>query len=346
MHAHFQNMFQSANPASPNIKFFDVEFNFIEERSKQIQKATPCTEAEQPYNVDKNRWPDVLPPDSTRVRLNPIPGVIGSDYINASFIMSSNGDKQGYVCSQGPMENTIDDFWRLVWDHKIRVFSMLTKEVEKNQVKSARYWPSEKDKPTVYGKIEVTLISENQIEDEFIIREFTVIHQENLDDKRSMIHFQYTGWPDHGIPSNTKHFIDLMDRVDTAIKERGGPIGLHCSAGIGRTGTFCAVHININILREHFKKHNDPPPLNLVNTILLLRKQRPGMVQTKEQFFFCYKSILDVYIKLTQEGKARKQLLLQQQTAPTTTPAPEAAPSTPTPTPAPETSDTSEKLIT
>jgi len=156
-----------------------------------------------------------------------------------------------------------------------------------------------------------------------------------------MIHFQYTGWPDHGLPPSTKHFVQLLECVDNAVVERSGPIGVHCSAGIGRTGTFCTVHINVHILREHFKTNFRPPPLNVVNTILLLRKQRPGMVQTKEQFLFCYRAILDEYLRLWRDGKNRKKLLDEEAAAkalaeggppPTSSPDTDASPASDGPT--------------
>jgi len=97
-----------------------------------------------------------------------------------------------------------------------------------------------------------------------------------------------------------------MGLVDNAIQEHGGPICLHCSAGIGRTGTFCTIHINIHIIRQYFREHARPPPLSIVSTILRLRKQRAGMVQTKEQFQFCYQIITEEYVRLWEECKARK----------------------------------------
>jgi len=234
--------------------------------------------------------------------------------------MGSNGDPHGYICTQGPMDNTIVDFWRALWEHNVHVMVMLTKEQERGQVKSARYWPEETDpEKTVKHSnahgvtIQITLISIKPEFEDLTRRLFKVKNSMDPDVEREIIHLQYTGWPDHGVPPSPQHFLQLMELVDNTMETKGGSIGVHCSAGIGRSGTFCTVHINVHILREHFKKNFRPPPLNIVNTILLLRKQRPGMVQTKEQFLFCYRAILDEYVRLWKDGKARQQLLQQKQ---------------------------------
>jgi len=231
-------------------------------------------------------------------------------------ILSCNGDPHGYICTQGPMDNTIVDFWRMCWDNKVHVFVMLTKEEERGQNKSARYWAekTDPDQQVKFGNFQITWVSEASEFEDLLRRVFKIKNSAEPEEaEREMIHLQYVGWPDHGIPPSPQHFLQLMNLVDDAIQQRGGSIGIHCSAGIGRSGTFCTVHINVHILREHFKKNFRPPPLNIVNTILLLRKQRPGMVQTKEQFLFCYRAILDEYIRLWKDGKARKQKLDEEQ---------------------------------
>jgi len=243
------------------------------------------------------------------VTLKEVSGCAGSDFINANFVMGSNGDAKAYIVTQAPLANTVVDFWRMIWEHCVNLFVMLTKEHEKGQEKSAKYWPeqTDPDQTVKHGNFEVKLADSRVELEDLIIRTLKIKNLEEQDSpERTMIHFQYIGWPDHGVPPSTNHFTQLAEQVDETAAAVGGPIGIHCSAGIGRTGTFCCVHINIHILREHFKTYFSPPPLNIVNTILHLRKQRPGMVQTKEQFLFCYNAILEEYVRLWQEARKKE----------------------------------------
>jgi len=263
-------------------------------------------------NDPKNRYPDVLALESTRVNIDD--GESGCpDYINANFIMSCNGDKEGYICTQGPMDNTIRDFWRMVWKHNVFVVVMLTKEYENGISKSSRYWPSDDsvNRKVIHDNFEITIVSkEKDLDDDLIIRAF-LLKNLKTSQERNIIHYQYVGWPDHGLPppAQSHHFLHIMSLVDNSFQQHGGPICIHCSAGIGRTGTFCTIHINIHIIRQYFHEYSRPPPLSIVSTVLRLRKQRAGMVQTKEQFLFCYQIITEEYVRLWQESKAKKSAL-------------------------------------
>jgi protein tyrosine phosphatase len=229
--------------------------------------------------------------------------------------MSCTGDEKGYISTQGPVENTVGDFWRMVWIHNVSVVVMLTKEIENGQQKSSRYWPMA-DTPSAkitYFHYEITIKEKETdlvIGEDLIIRKFELKNLK-VNQERTIIHYQYTGWPDHGLPppAHSHHFLHLMNLVDNTIIERGGPICIHCSAGIGRTGTFCTIHINVHIIRQYFEKHLRPPPLSIVSTVLRLRKQRHGMVQTKDQFLFCYQIITEEYVRLWKEYKAKKQTI-------------------------------------
>jgi len=266
--------------------------------------------------MQKNRYPgNVLAPDSTRVPLRPLEGIAGSDYINANFITDEFTGERAYIVTQGPMPNTIPDFWRMVFEHEVRVIVMLTKEIEKSNIKCARYWPES-------GLVELGLFNVRNIdsapiiEDELIRRQFELI-EVSSGIRRVVTQFQYVAWPDHGLPVSPRSFILLSDLVDDAnmnldpsskgILLGNAPILIHCSAGIGRSGTFCAVHQTMKMMRQHFLLHLEPPPLNLVNTILHMRKQRPGMVQVKDQFIFCYLTILEDYKRLSTEARLRKE---------------------------------------
>jgi len=245
------------------------------------------------------------------VKIKEIQGVDGSDYINASWLRAFDGKPRGYISTQGPIDSTIGDFWRMIWEHNVNVMVMLTKIIENGEGKCASYWDD--SSPAIFGSFKITLNWINtDISKDFVVREFQV---ENLQVPKSnpkhLIHFHFTGWPDYGLPPSTLSFINLLDLVDNQVTKLGGPIGIHCSAGIGRSGTFCTVHINIRLLREHYKNSFEPPPLNIVNTVLALRRQRPGMVQTKEQFIFCYRAILDEYVRLWKSAKQRKKRVKQ-----------------------------------
>jgi len=311
---HYYHYLNEVHPKKKK-KNYEVEFDFIEEKSAIQGKDwnTYYASALTKENDLKNRYPDVLALQSTRVIIDDDePGC--TDYINANFIMSCNGDRMGYIGTQGPCDNSVRDFWRMIWRHNVYVLVMLTKEYENGVQKSSRYWPMEEvpNNKVSYANFEITFLSKErdpEVGDNLLIRKLQVKNLRS-NQERTLIHFQYTGWPDHGLPSpsHSHHFLHLMGLVDNAIQEHGGPICLHCSAGIGRTGTFCTIHINIHIIRQYFREHARPPPLSIVSTILRLRKQRAGMVQTKEQFLFCYQIITEEYVRLWEECKARKSV--------------------------------------
>jgi len=244
--------------------------------------------------------------EESRVKLN-TDDEEKSDYINANFIRNYRGDKIGYITTQGPLTPTIPDFWRMIWQEKVTVLVMLTKEYENGVNKSAKYWPS--NKSVIWGNFQITILSTEKdptTGDDLIIRKFIVKNNKEMGEpEREVIHFQYTGWPDHGLPpqSRSHHFLHLLSLVDNAIADKGGLICIHCSAGIGRSGTFCTIHMNVHILRDKLEKDKILPPISVVNTVLELRKQRHGMVQTKEQFLFCYQIIVEEYNRLKEIEK-------------------------------------------
>jgi len=289
-------------------KNYEVEYDFIEEKSsisgKDWDKSN--SSAVKTENDLKNRYPDVLALEESRVKLI-TDDEDKQDYINANFIRNYLGDKIGYISTQGPLNSTIQDFWRMIWQEKVTVLVMLTKEFENGVNKSARYWPS--NRSIMFGNFQITVLSTEKdpiTGDDLLIRKLIVKNSKELDEpEREVIHFQYTGWPDHGLPpqSRSHHFLHLLSLVDNAIAEKGGLICIHCSAGIGRSGTFCTIHMNVHILRDHLEKCKILPPISVVATVLDLRKQRHGMVQTKEQFLFCYQIIVEEYNRLKEIEK-------------------------------------------
>merc|ERR1711991_413029 len=172
---------------------------------------------------------------------------------------------------------------------------MLTKVTENSKVKCYKYWPG-KLKTRVFGKFSVCLTGKEK-EHGLITRFISLkrVNNDGVDEEKEIYHFQYKEWPDHGLPSSAATFRHLLHLVD-AMHDRRGAILVHCSAGIGRTGTFCAVHTITQNLERHMYENPDgkpEPTFNVFETILKLRMNRVGMVQTKDQFQFCYQAVLE-----------------------------------------------------
>jgi protein tyrosine phosphatase len=301
------DILQQPHPEKKPKKYFEVEFEYIEDKTRITQKESEiCYKtSREPENEMKNRYPDVLATEKTRVKLDKEPAC--TDYINANFIKKYTGEQRGYITTQGPVDNTVRDFWRMVWQYNIHVLVMLTKEVENGVPKSSRYWPVDKvNEKRSFDNFEITLLSkskDSKAGDDLVTRKFLVRNSKDGNNTREIIHFQYTGWPDHGL-AHSHHFLHLMNLVDETVEKTGGPICIHCSAGIGRTGTFCTIHMNIHKIRDCLKR-NEVPEISVVKTVLKLRKQRHGMVQTKEQYLFCNQIIRDEYNRLIKEDKEK-----------------------------------------
>ncbi|GAM18917.1 hypothetical protein SAMD00019534_020920 [Acytostelium subglobosum LB1] len=279
------------------------EFLALEYAYQQSSHST--VEGNLKYNTSKNRYTNIVPWDTTRVKLEKIDGLEGSDYINANFIAGGEHYKQ-YICTQGPLQNTFVDFWRMVWENGSTIVVMLSKELENSRPKCDRYW-SESDR-IEYDQFAVKMTSiVRDLPREIIIRTFTLTNSQ-LNQSRIITHYQYEGWPDHNAPNDTEPLRYLMHQINTKQKqsiERDGqraPIVVHCSAGVGRTGTFCTVHIVMS--RIDNAAENDRINFNIYSIVDNLRKQRPGMVQQLEQYLFCYATIAD---ELKQREKAQSR---------------------------------------
>uniref|UniRef100_A0A7N8X8F7 protein-tyrosine-phosphatase n=1 Tax=Mastacembelus armatus TaxID=205130 RepID=A0A7N8X8F7_9TELE len=231
-----------------------------------------------PANMKKNRVLQIIPYDFNRVILSMKRGQEFTDYINASFI-----DKDYYIATQGPLSHTVEDFWRMVWEWKCHSIVMLTELQEREQDKCCQYWPTE-DLVT-YGDYTVELKGDTLC-DTFSLRDLVLTFTpEKL--TRVIRHFHFHGWPEIGIPAEGKGMIDIIASVQRQQQQSGNhPIVVHCSAGAGRTGTFIALS---NIL-ERVKAEG---LLDVFQTVKSLRMQRPHMVQTVEQYDFCYRVVQD-----------------------------------------------------
>ncbi|XP_005794709.1 receptor-type tyrosine-protein phosphatase epsilon isoform X2 [Xiphophorus maculatus] len=235
-----------------------------------------------PANMKKNRVLQIIPYDFNRVILSMRRGQEFTDYINATFI-DGYRQKDYFIATQGPLPHTVEDFWRMVWEWKCHSIVMLTELQEREQDKCCQYWPTE-DSAT-YGDYTVELKGDTLCET-FSLRDLvlTFVPEKQT---RTIRHFHFHGWPEVGIPAEGKGMIDIIASVQRQQQQSGNhPIVVHCSAGAGRTGTFIALS---NIL-ERVKAEG---LLDVFQTVKSLRMQRPHMVQTVEQYDFCYRVVQD-----------------------------------------------------
>uniref|UniRef100_A0A8C2BAQ3 Receptor-type tyrosine-protein phosphatase alpha n=1 Tax=Cyprinus carpio TaxID=7962 RepID=A0A8C2BAQ3_CYPCA len=233
-----------------------------------------------PANMKKNRVLQIIPYEFNRVIIPVKRGEENTDYINASFI-DGYRQKDSYMACQGPLQHTIEDFWRMIWEWRSCSIVMLTELEERGQEKCAQYWSS--DGVMVCGDMSIELKREEESES-YTVRDLLVTN--NRENKaRAVRQFHFHGWPEVGIPSDGKGMINIIAAVQKQQQQSGNhPITVHCSAGAGRTGTFCA----LSTVLERVKAEGI---LDVFQTVKSLRLQRPHMVQTLEQYEFCYKVV-------------------------------------------------------
>ncbi|XP_037548200.1 tyrosine-protein phosphatase non-receptor type 13 [Nematolebias whitei] len=250
------------------------------ENLQNLQPLDDCLIGQTKENKKKNRYKNIIPFDTTRVMLGQDRG-----YINANFInMPVKDENFLYIACQGPLPTTLADFWQMVWEQKSDVIAMMTQEVEAGKVKCQRYWPdTPRSAEMVDDRLQITLIKDQHL-DHFIIR---LIEVKDIQTNESQLvtHLNYTGWPDHGTPSQPEHllmFISFMRHI-----HRSGPIITHCSAGIGRSGALICIDVVLGLISKD-------ADFDISDVVRNMRLQRHGMVQTEEQYIFCYQVILYV----------------------------------------------------
>ncbi|NWX54293.1 PTPRJ phosphatase, partial [Promerops cafer] len=261
----------------------------------------PKFAAELPENRGKNRYNNVLPYDISRVKLsNQSPGT--GDYINANYMPGYNS-KKAFIAAQGPLPNTIEDFWQMIWEKSIYSIVMLTKCVEQARTKCEQYWPDKQ--PKSYGDIIVTMVSEVVLP-EWTIRDFTV-EKSNTPESHTVRQFHFTSWPDHGVPETTDLLINFRHLVHEYNSQNpmDSPTLVHCSAGVGRTGTFIAIDRLIQQMEME-------STVDVYGVVYDLRMHRPLMVQTEDQYVFLNQCVMDI-IKSQRERKT--DLIYQNVTA-------------------------------
>ncbi|XP_037369891.1 receptor-type tyrosine-protein phosphatase beta isoform X2 [Talpa occidentalis] len=253
---------------------------------KDVGRNQSCDIALLPENRGKNRYNNILPYDASRVKLSNVDDDPCSDYINASYIPGNNFRRE-YIATQGPLPGTKDDFWKMAWEQNVHNIVMVTQCVEKGRVKCDHYWPADQDS-LYYGDLILQMLSESVLP-EWTIREFRICSEEQLDAHRLIRHFHYTVWPDHGVPETTQSLIQFVRTVRDYINRSpgAGPTVVHCSAGVGRTGTFMALD---RILQQLDSKDS----VDIYGAVHDLRLHRVHMVQTECQYVYLHQCVRDV----------------------------------------------------
>ncbi|KAJ8245395.1 hypothetical protein GJAV_G00270290 [Gymnothorax javanicus] len=263
--------------ANDNIKFQE-EFSEL----PKLLHDLATSDADLPWNRSKNRFTNIKPYNNNRVKLLSQPGVPGSDYINASFV-------SGYLCpnefiaTQGPLPGTVADFWRMIWETRSRTIAMLTQCFEKGRIRCHQYWPEDNKPVTVFGDIVITKLTEDVFPD-WTVR---VIKVEKPGEYMVVNHFNFTSWPEHGVPESSTTLIQFVKTIRAHRGHDNTTMVVHCSAGVGRTGVFIAL--------DHLVQHvSDHDFVDVYGLVAELRSERMCMVQNLAQYMFLHQSTLDL----------------------------------------------------
>jgi len=235
-------------------------------------------------NKKKNRYPDKLPYDHNRVLLNALVNGSNSDYINASTVMDHDPRNPAYIITQGPMTHTVADFWQMVWEQGSVVIVMLSRLAENGYQLAQRYWPEEGSEQ--YHIFEVHLVSEHVWCDDYLVRSL-YLKNSQTGETRTVTQFHFLSWPDSNIPSSTKAILEFRRKVNKSYRGRSCPMIVHCSDGVGRSGTYVLIDMVLNRMMKGSKE------IDIAATLEHIRDQRSGMVQTRSQFEFCLMAVAE-----------------------------------------------------
>uniref|UniRef100_A0A3P9DRZ0 protein-tyrosine-phosphatase n=1 Tax=Maylandia zebra TaxID=106582 RepID=A0A3P9DRZ0_9CICH len=290
---------------SPSKRYFPIPLDSLEEeyriRSADDGKlfreefnSLPCyyhhgsfEEASREHNREKNRYPNILPYDHSRVVLSHLDGHLCSDYINASYI-DGYKEKNKFIAAQGPKPETVADFWRMIWEQKTTTIVMLTNLKERKEEKCYQYWPEKGC--WMYGNIRVALEDVIVLVD-YTIRKFCVQYQGSDGPRapRLVTQLHFTSWPDFGVPFSPIGMLKFLKKVKAVNPSYAGPIVVHCSAGVGRTGTFIVIDSMIDMM--HIEQRVD-----VFGFVSRIREQRCQLIQTDMQYSFIYQALLEYYL--------------------------------------------------
>ncbi|XP_055799698.1 receptor-type tyrosine-protein phosphatase C isoform X2 [Salvelinus fontinalis] len=261
-------------------RLFLQEFQSI----PRIFSRNSVREAKKSCNQPKNRYVDILPYDYNRVQLTTGNGETGCDYINASFIDGFKESKK-YIAAQGPKEETVGDFWRMVWEQQSSIIVMVTRCEESNRNKCAQYWPSPEREVEFFEEFVVKLNREEHCPD-YIIRQISLTNKREKNAEREVTHIQFTSWPDHGVPGEPHLLLKLRRRVNAFKNLFSGPIVIHCSAGVGRTGTYMGIDAMMEGLEAEGR-------VDIYGYVVKLRRQRCLMVQVEAQYILIHQALIE-----------------------------------------------------
>ncbi|XP_009330243.1 PREDICTED: tyrosine-protein phosphatase non-receptor type 22 [Pygoscelis adeliae] len=271
-----------------NREEFVDEFLKLKRQSTKYRsdKIYPTAASEQPENMKKNRYKDILPFDHSRVELSLITSDADSHYINANFIKGVYGPR-AYIATQGPLPTTVIDFWRMIWEYEVLIVVMACMEFEMGKKKCERYWAEVGGPPLQCGPFSIACEAEEK-KNEYVIRTLKVTLNEEI---RTVHQFHYKNWPDHDVPSSIDPILELVGEIRCYQPDDSIPICIHCSAGCGRTGVICAIDFTQKLLKDGIV----PVNFSIFSLIQEMRTQRPSIVQTKEQYELVYDAVIELF---------------------------------------------------
>ncbi|XP_068715435.1 receptor-type tyrosine-protein phosphatase N2-like isoform X2 [Montipora foliosa] len=292
----------SEEPVVPNmdISTGHVVLSYMEDHLKNKDRLNKEWEALKTYeaepnstetgklekNVKKNRYSDVLPYDHNRVLLKETASASGTDYINASYIRDHDPKNPSYIATQGPLAQTVSDFWQMVWEQGVVVIVNLTKLSDLGLPQCHRYWPEEQQPIVTYRIYEVHLVSEHIWCEDYLVRSFYLKNLQTSE-TRTVTQFHFLSWPDLNVPVTPKPLLEFRRKVNKCFRGRASPVVVHCSGGVGRTGTYILIDMVLNKMMRGAKE------IDIAATVEHLRDQRPSMVKTKAQFEFALTAVAE-----------------------------------------------------